>query len=141
MKKLEYILNIIHYGFYLFFRKNEGLLDPNYDGKYSHFLSKGVGICFEGGIVMMFLSVYFFINKILGFPPPSENKLLWVGLFIIIIVLITTYYLVYKKDKYMIYIKDFEKEKKTWKYVIISFLFLIVCVLLFMFSVKINFEY
>lgn len=90
---------------------------------------------------MMFLSVYFFINKILGFPPPSENKLLWVGLFIIIIVLITTYYLVYKKDKYMIYIKDFEKEKKTWKYVIISFLFLIVCVLLFMFSVKINFEY
>lgn len=47
----------------------------------------------------------------------------------------------YKKDKYMIYIKDFEKEKKTWKYVIISFLFLIVCVLLFMFSVKINFEY
>lgn len=66
------------------------------------------------------------------------KKTLWLlSIFPIIITFTIIYYFIYRNDKHLIYTKEFEKEGKPWKYVLISFGVLIVCVLFFIFSLKV----
>mgnify|MGYP007110387416 CR=1 FL=1 len=69
MKKIEYFLNLIHYGFYIFFKISERGIDPftfndeagkKVDGML---VSRGIGACFGGGISLILFSICFIINK------------------------------------------------------------------------------
>ena len=140
MKKIEYFLNLIHYGFYIFFKISERGIDPftfkdeagkKVDGML---VSRGIGACFGGGISLILFSICFIINKVIGV---YRNIPFGVFMLLGIITLVIIYYFIYRNDKYLIYVKKFEKEGKSWKYVLISFGFLIACVLFFIFSLKV----
>jgi hypothetical protein len=130
MKKIEYFLNMVHYGVYLFHSK----IDVNPDHKDEMFISRGIGLWFVGGINLILFSICLIINKIIGV---YKNISFGVFMFLMIVAYGINYYFIDRKDKHLIYAKEFEKEGKPWKYILISFGFMIAYILFFIFSLKV----
>lgn len=132
MKKLEYILNVIHYGFYLFLRKTS--IPP---GRADHyFTSKGLGLFWGGSIVLNLYSIVIIINKFLN---TTNIMPLWVVICIALIIFGIQYYFIDKDKKRLIYVRRFMRENKPWKYILISLLFGIGSMVFFCLSLAIKF--
>lgn len=133
MKKVEYVINILHYIIYQFCEK------------YKRFLP-GFSVDINAGRIIMLLSLipgiqFFIIYMALCKINHKEFQSEYIFLFLIPFGLLV-WFLVIHQDKYLIYFKKFKKRpkevKRKWAWISLITVVLILLLLVFSFSVMTN---